>query len=132
MARGVLVNPTEGLDQKVDAIERELAQIYRESPVAKLLSSIPRIGPTTSTARAATVPDPTIFCSGREFAPPTPKQNSTGGKARPRAIPTSGTCSSSTVRGGWIEALLERGRPMVVAIAVSNKLARIVWRCDIN
>lgn len=123
--------PTEGLDQKVDAIERELAQIYRESPVAKLLSSIPGIGPTTSTARAATVPDPTIFCSGREFAPrlgPPPKQNSTGGKARPRAIPTSGTCSSSTVRGGWIEALLERGRPMVVAIAVSNKLARIVWR----
>jgi hypothetical protein len=33
----------------------------------------------------------------------------------------------SRVAGGWIEALLERRRPMVVAIAVANKLARIVW-----
>ncbi|MGY4281578.1 transposase [Bradyrhizobium sp. LM2.7] len=49
--------------------------------MAKLLSSIPGIGPTTSTALAATVPDPTIFRSGREFAAwlgLTPKQNSTG------------------------------------------------------
>lgn len=30
------------------------------------------------------------------------------------------------VGGGWIEALLEWRRPMVVAIAVANKLARIV------
>lgn len=53
--------------------------------MAKLLSSIPGIGPITSTALAATVPDPTIFRSGREFAAwlgLTPKQNSTGGKDR--------------------------------------------------
>ncbi|MDH2357353.1 transposase [Bradyrhizobium sp. SSUT112] len=53
--------------------------------MAKLLSSIPGIGPITSTALAATVPDPTIFRSGREFAAwlgLTPKQNSTGAKDR--------------------------------------------------
>jgi transposase len=32
----------------------------------------------------------------------------------------------SHVGGGWIEAVLERRRPKV-AIAVANKLARIVW-----
>ncbi|HCQ59224.1 MAG TPA: hypothetical protein DIU10_15180 [Sulfitobacter sp.] len=30
----------------------------------------------------------------------------------------------SRVDGPWIEALLERRRPMVVAVAVANKLAR--------
>ncbi|MGY8678611.1 hypothetical protein Q2941_12515 [Bradyrhizobium sp. UFLA05-153] len=33
----------------------------------------------------------------------------------------------SRVGGSWIEALFERRRPLVVAIAVANKLARIVW-----
>lgn len=29
--------------------------------------------------------------------------------------------------GPWIDALLERRRPMVVAVAVANKLARVIW-----
>ncbi|WP_247772699.1 transposase [Bradyrhizobium sp. 192] len=51
--------------------------------MARLLSSIPGIGPITATALAATVPDATMFRSGREFAAwlgLTPKQKSTGGK----------------------------------------------------
>jgi transposase len=36
--------------------------------MAKLVSSIPGIGPITATALAATVPDATMFRSGREFA----------------------------------------------------------------
>nr|WP_244621064.1 transposase [Bradyrhizobium yuanmingense] len=73
------------MDRQVEAIERELAQIQRVNPMAKLLSSIPGIGPITATALAATVPDATMFRSGREFAAwlgLTPKQHSTGGKDR--------------------------------------------------
>lgn len=33
----------------------------------------------------------------------------------------------SRVDDPWIEALLERRRPMVVAVAVANKLARAIW-----
>nr|WP_245311688.1 transposase [Bradyrhizobium pachyrhizi] len=36
--------------------------------MAKLLSTISDIGPITATTIAATVPDPTMFRSGREFA----------------------------------------------------------------
>lgn len=64
MALAVLVNQLKELDRQVDAIERELAQIQRVNPMARLLSSIPGIGPITATALAATVPDPTMFRSG--------------------------------------------------------------------
>lgn len=85
MALAVLVNQLKELDRQVDAIERELAQIQRVNPMARLLSSIPGIGPITATALAATVPDATMFRSGREFAAwlgLTPKQKSAGGKDR--------------------------------------------------
>ncbi|WP_257187460.1 MULTISPECIES: IS110 family transposase [Bradyrhizobium] len=148
IALAVLVNQMKELDRQVEAIERELAQIQRVNPMAKLLSSIPAIGPITATALAATVPDATMFRSGREFAAwlgLTPKQHSTGGKDRLGRITKQGDSylrhllvigarnvvrypkARSRVGGGWIEALLERRRPMVVAIAVANKLARIVW-----
>ncbi|WP_018459893.1 IS110 family transposase, partial [Bradyrhizobium sp. WSM4349] len=148
MALAVLVNQLKELDRQVDAIERELAQIQRVNPMARLLSSIPGIGPITATALAATVPDATMFRSGREFAAwlgLTPKQKSTGGKDRLGRITKQGDSylrhllvigarnvvryakARSQVGGGWIEALLERRRPMGVAIAVANKLARIIW-----
>ena len=103
IALAVLVNQLKELDRQVETIERELAQIQRVNPMAKLLSSIPGVGPITATALAATVPDPTMFRSGREFAAwlgLTPKQNSTGGKDRlgritKQAILISGTCWSS-------------------------------------
>nr|WP_235940614.1 transposase [Bradyrhizobium hipponense] len=53
--------------------------------MAKLLCSIPGIGPITAAALAATVPDGTMFRSGREFAAwpgLTPKQHSRGEKDR--------------------------------------------------
>lgn len=149
MALAVLVNQLKELDRQVDAIERALAQIQRVNPMAKLLSSIPGVGPITATALAATVPDPTMFRSGREFAAwlgLTPKQNSTGGKDRLGRITKQGDSylrhllvigarnvvrypkARSRVGSGWIEALLlERRRPMVVAITLANKLARIIW-----
>nr|WP_246648863.1 transposase [Bradyrhizobium canariense] len=81
----VLVNQLKELDRQAEAIERELADIQRVNPMAKLLSSIPGIGPITATALAATVPDPTMFRSGREFAAwlgLAPNLTSTGGKDR--------------------------------------------------
>ncbi|MGY4501675.1 transposase [Bradyrhizobium sp. GM24.11] len=69
IALAVLVDQLKELDRQVAAIERELAQIQRVNPMAKLLSSIPGIGPITATALAATVPDATMFRSGRSSPP---------------------------------------------------------------
>jgi transposase len=45
IALAVLVNQLKELERQVEAIERELAQIQRVNPMAKLLSSIPGVGP---------------------------------------------------------------------------------------
>ncbi|WP_287364863.1 transposase [Mesorhizobium sp.] len=60
-------------------------QIHRSHPVSRFLASIPGIGPITATAFAATIPGPSMFRSGREFAAwlgLTPRQNSSGGTCR--------------------------------------------------
>jgi transposase len=57
------------------------------------LASIPGIGPINATAVAATVAEPSMFRSGREFAAwlgLVPRQNSTGGKARLSGISKRG------------------------------------------
>lgn len=64
MELAVLVNQTRELSQQVNDIERELALIQRMDMMAKVLSSIPRIGPITAKALAASVRDPTMFSLG--------------------------------------------------------------------
>lgn len=54
-------------------------------PVARRLATIPGIGPIIASRITATVPDPSIFKSGRDIASwigLVPQQNSTGGKTR--------------------------------------------------
>lgn len=68
MALVALVNQLKEFDSQIDAIECQLAQIQKVHPMAKLLASIPGVGPITATAVAATVSDPAMFRSGREFA----------------------------------------------------------------
>ena len=58
---------------------------HRSNPVSRRLATIPGIGPVIASAVAATVADPGMFKSGREFAAwlgLVPRQNSTGGKTR--------------------------------------------------
>lgn len=119
------MNQLKELDRQIYAVERELAQIQRINPIAKLLSSTPGVGPITATALAATVPDPTMFRADREFAAwlgLTPKQHPTDGKDRLGRITKQGDSYlrhllvigarnvvgfpvRSRVGGGWIEAL---------------------------
>lgn len=147
-ALDALIAQLGNLDRQIDAIERRLAEIHRSHPISRLLASIPGVGPISATAFAATVPDPAMFRSGREFAAwlgLTPRQNSTGGKERLGRITKQGDAylrhllvigarnvvrypkARARVGAGWIDELLQRRRPMVVAVAVANKLARIIW-----
>lgn len=148
-AINTLITQLGELNTRIGAIDNRLVQIHRNHPVCRLLASIPGIGPITATAFAATIPDPSTFRSGREFAAwlgLTPRQNSSGGTCRLGGITKQGDRhlrhllvlgartvvrypkARATLDGSWIDGLLEGRRPMVVAVAVANKLARIIWQ----
>lgn len=147
-ALDALAGQLDSLNRQIDGIDARLAERHKTNAICRLLATIPGIGPITATAFAATIPDPSAFRSGREFAAwlgLTPRQNSSGGKSRLGGITKQGDrylrhllvlgartvvrypSVRSRVDGPWIEALLARRRPMVVAVAVANKLARTIW-----
>ena len=94
----------------------------------------------------AGVPDPKAFRSGRHFAAwigITPRENSTAGKHRPGKISREGDESlrrllvlgataviQQAKRGrasAWLLGLLARKPKKLAAIALANKMARIIW-----
>ena len=114
--------------------------------VSQRLASIPGIGPIIATAIATTVADAGMFRSGREFAAwlgLVPRQNSTGGKIRLGGISKRGNRylrrllingasanllrSKATNADPWVIGLRRRRPPLVVAVALANKTARIAW-----
>jgi transposase len=56
------------MEARIDALERELAAVARNSEPCKVLASVPGIGPLTSTAMVAAVGDPRAFDSGRHYS----------------------------------------------------------------
>src|SRR5271154_7275225 len=88
MARSILrliVAQLDDTQAKVRQIEARLARWHHNSRLSKLLATVPGVGIMGASAIAATVSDPSLFRSGREFAAwlgMTPRQNSSGGKER--------------------------------------------------
>jgi transposase len=138
----------EALTRSIDATERKIAKAAAGSKTTRLLDRIPGVGPLTASAIAASVPDPGVFKSGRDFVAwlgLTPKQNSSGGKAKLGAITKQGNPyirrllvvgSTSVLRHAgkrkgalaeWIAALRARKPERLVAVALANKLARTCW-----
>ncbi len=81
----VIADQIDAVETKVVALEAQILAWHKGNPVSQKLATIPGIGPIIATAIAATVPDPSVFRSGREFAAwlgLVPRQNSTGDKAR--------------------------------------------------
>jgi transposase len=133
---------------RVREIELRLAKWHRQSRVSQLLATIPGVGIMGASAIAATVTDPALFRSGREFAAwlgMTPRQNSSGGKERLggtskrgdkyiRCLLVAGavavlrhTRNRTTKDAAWVQGLLARKPTKVAAVALANKTARIVW-----
>jgi transposase len=70
---------------EIERLDRRLLDWHRTSEVSQRLVTISGIGPITATALAATIADPSMFRSGREFAAflgLVPRQSSSGGKER--------------------------------------------------
>ena len=129
-------------------IERQLLAWHRQNTASQRLETIPGVGIITATALAASVPDPSVFRSGRQFAAwlgLVPRQNSSGGKDRLGRVSKMGNgylrrllvvgATSVTRRaetthtrtGVWTQALLERKPYRLVTVAIANKTARTAW-----
>jgi transposase len=151
LARSILQLIVAQLDDtqaKVRQIEASLARWHRNSRLSKLLATVPGVGIMGASAIAATVSDPSLFRSGLEFAAwlgMTPRQNSSGGKERLgrtskrgdkyiRSLLVAGAVAvlrhareRATKDGEWVRAMLARKPAKLVAVALANRTARIVW-----
>ena len=144
----VIVDQLHDTIARVQEIELRLARWHRQSQLSRLLATVPGVGIMGASAIAATVTDPSLFRSGREFAAwlgMTPRQNSNGGKERLgrtskrgdkyiRSLLIAGAVAvlrharnRPTRDGAWVRAMLERKPTKVAAVALANKTARIVW-----
>ena len=133
--------------QILEADRRVLAW-HRTSKTSKRLEAIPGVGPLIATALVASIPDPSVFRSGRDLSAwigLVPKQSSTGGKERLGGISKAGNRylrsllvvgALSVIRRAkqlgytrhpWLVRLMERRSVKIAAIALANKIARIAW-----
>ncbi len=105
------------------------------------------MGPLIATALTATITDPGMFASGREFAAflgLVPRQSSSGGKERLGRISKMGDrylrtllvvgasavlrhAGKGSASTSWARSLLEKKPFKLVAVAQANKTARIAW-----
>ncbi|MFQ6184768.1 IS110 family transposase [Sinorhizobium meliloti] len=136
------------LDGRIAELDREIARRAREDAVSRRLVTIPGVGPITATAIAALAPPAETFAKGRDFAAwlgLAPLQKSTGGKQKLGAISKMGertlrrlliigsmavikqAARRGAPKGSWLEQMLARKPRMLVAVALANKMARIVW-----
>jgi transposase len=144
----VLVQTLRALDEQVAVLDVEIARRAKQDPVARRLMSIPGIGPVTASAVVALAPAPEAFKCGRDFSAwlgLTPVQKSTGGKQklgqvskmgertlrRLLVIGASAVIKQALLRGApagsWLAQMLARKPRMLVAVALANKSARIIW-----
>lgn len=135
-------------DERVAGYDRQIGQLAAQSEAATRLMEIEGVGPITATALVASVGDAKLFDSGRQFAAwlgLTPRQHSSGGKARLGGITKRGDVYLRTLlvhgaravlrtldRGNdakstWAKAIKARSGNNVAAVALAAKHARIIW-----
>ena len=140
------------IEARLRAIEHQLESVASENVVVRQLRTIPGIGLLTATALVATVGDVARFPSGRHFASYlglTPREASTALRRRLGAISKRGDtyvrmllihgarsvlCHAKTktapppdrLRAWALQVERLRGHNKT-AVALANKLARIVW-----
>ena len=133
---------------KIEELEKAIVARHRNGEASRRLATIPGVGPIIASAIAASVPDASVFKSGRQFAAwlgLVPRQNSTGGKERLGGITKAGDrylrrllvigatglirYRRKNIPGGaeWVNGLLARKPVRLVTVALANKMARIAW-----
>lgn len=142
-----IVLQIERLSERIEKLDREIVERADRDEDMRRLMTIPGIGPRIAAAVKAIVPDPSEYKTARHFAAwigLTPKSHSSGGKILLGHISKMGNrelrsllyLAGATVLGTvkddsgmvrWSKRLKARRPFKVAAVAVANKLARIIW-----
>ncbi|MCK5933793.1 MAG: IS110 family transposase [Fulvimarina manganoxydans] len=136
------------LTEVIEQLADELEAASKGDTELRRLCTIPGIGSVTAGAVAAFAPDLDTFDSGRNFAAwlgLVPRQRSMGGKSKLGSVSKMGQTdlrrllivgAMSVIRwvvrkGGsanrWLASLVARKPKMVAAVALANKMARMIW-----
>jgi transposase len=137
------------LDAEIGDLDAEIAAMHQANPLSQRLQAIPGIGPISAISFAL-IADPARFANNRQFAAwigLTPQEHSTAGRQRLGGITRAGheRLRQLLVLGAtavikavlktpghrwatpWLTGLLARRPRKVVAVALANKMARIIW-----
>ena len=136
------------LDRRIRAFDVEFATFLRENSDARLLSTIPGVGPLIASALIAAIGSGEAFAHGRDLSAwlgLVPRQSTTGGRPKLLGISKRGNrylrgmlihgaraalpsiAEYETPVGCWLKGLLARVHRNVAVVALANKLARIAW-----
>ena len=136
------------VDDRVKALDKKVKQLANEHPICQRLMDIPGVGPMIATALISAIGNASNFKNGRELSAwlgLVPKQHSTGGQQRllgiskrgdgyVRALLVQGAISALTRCKGRCDSQLVWARQLhaakglqKAAIALANKMARIIW-----
>lgn len=147
----VQIDQIEALSAMIEEQDRTLRKMTADDEKTALLRTIPGIGPITAAAVEAFAPPLETFQRGRDFAAwlgLVPRQYSTAGKERMGHVSKQGQSDirrlliigamavirwekrRGTDANPWIKRLLERKPLLVAAVALANKMARMVWAVD--
>ena len=143
-----LIRQIEELEEGIVQLEKDILSFHRENEMSQRLSTIPGIGPLTASALCATITSIEEFRSARHLSAYlglVPRQSSSGGRERLGSITKAGdgyirkllvvgatavlrlSKKKSHALMRWGNRLLEKKPFKVVAIALANKIARLVW-----
>jgi transposase len=133
--------------QQILENDRRVRTSARSTDLGRRLMDIPGVGPLLASAFTATIADPSSFKTGRDLAAwigLVPKQNSSGGKERLGSISKAGNrylrqmlvvgamaviryAERHGTRRPWLVQLMQRRSAKVAAVALANKMARMIW-----
>ena len=143
----LLGNEVDRLDARLLEADKRLLAEHKADATSQRLVAIPGVGPMTALSFTLRV-DARQFESGRHFAAwlgLVPRERSTGGKQRMGGISRAGNerlrqllvlgatavirfaKSAGSGRSAWLLALLERKPRKLAAVALANKMARVIW-----
>jgi transposase len=146
-ALGLLGGEIDRIAARLAETDKTLMARHRANGQSRLLAEIPGVGPVGALNFSLRV-DASQFRSGRHFAAwlgLVPKQHTTGGKPRLGHISRAGDerlrqllvlGATAVIRHAkpehptaspWLLALLERKPRKLAAVALANKMARIIW-----
>ena len=144
----MLFERVDELNAQIDEVDKQMRLLVRENKELRRLTTIPGVGEVNALAVRAFAPSMDSFARGRDFAAwigLTPREISTGGRQRLGRITKMGQrdlrqllvlgAMSVIRRAGrrkeitdpWLRRMLAEKPQKLVAVALANKMARIIW-----